>query len=203
MRHTSHICLSDSALCKQQITNRFFSCMRYKLFAWTALLGAMLPGVSGCGQEQSWQLVNRMIASDFPNVRHISTDSLASWLADTARSAPFLLDVRKPEEYAISHLSGAVRIDPESADFSSLDSVDHAAPIVVYCSVGYRSSGLAEQLLKAGFSNVLNLQGSIFQWANEGHPVYREGREVKQVHPYDKLWGRLLNRELRAYKATE
>lgn len=177
--------------------------MRYKLFVWTVLLGGMIPGVSGCGQEQSWQLVNRMITSDFPNVHHISTDSLAAWLADSSRSAPLLLDVRKPEEYAVSHLPGAVRVDPETTDFSFLDSVDHAAPIVAYCSVGYRSSGLAEQLQKAGFTNVLNLQGSIFQWANEGRPVYRQEKKVQQVHPYDKIWGRLLNKELRTYKVVK
>ncbi len=177
--------------------------MKYKILVWTALIGGMIPGVSGCGQEQSWQLVYRMIAGDFPTVHHISTDSLAAWLADTARPAPLLLDVRKPEEYAVSHLHGALQVDPDSADLSFLDSLDRSAPIVAYCSVGYRSSGLTQRLQEAGFTNVLNLRGSIFQWANEGRPVYRDEKEVKQVHPYDKLWGRLLNRELRAYKATE
>lgn len=177
--------------------------MNYKLFVWTSLLAAMIPGVTGCGQEQSWQLVNRMIVSDFPGVHHISTDSLAAWLADTSRTAPMLLDARKPEEYAVSHLHGAVQVDPDATDFSFLDSLDRSTPIVAYCSVGYRFSGLAERLQEAGFTRVLNLKGSIFQWANEGRPVYREEKEVKQVHPYDKLWGRLLNKELRAYKATK
>ncbi len=43
-----------------------------------------------------------------------------------------------------------------------------------------------------------NLKGSIFQWANEGRPVVRDGEPVREVHPYDAVWGRLLDRDLRA-----
>lgn len=39
--------------------------------------------------------------------------------------------------------------------------------IVVYCSVSYRSSILARRLQDMGFTNVYNLEGSIFKWANE------------------------------------
>ena len=38
----------------------------------------------------------------------------------------------------------------------------------------------------------------IFEWANEGRPVVRDGREVEAVHPYDAVWGRLLAPERRA-----
>ena len=55
--------------------------------------------------------------------------------------------------------------------------------IVVYCSVGYRSSELAEFLMKTGFTEVYNLEGSIFRWANEGRPVYRAEERVRVVHP--------------------
>lgn len=174
--------------------------MNPKFLAWATLIGTIVPGFSGCAQQQSWEAVDRMIASDFPDVHHISTDSLALWLADTTRPVPLILDARKPEEYAVSHLPGAIWIDPDATDFSFLDSLDHGAGIVAYCSVGYRSSGLAERLEEAGFENVFNLRGSIFQWANEGRSVYRDGKEVKEVHPYDRLWGTLLDRELRAYK---
>jgi hypothetical protein len=58
---------------------------------------------------------------------------------------------------------------------------------------------MAERLQKAGFTNVMNLEGSIFQWANEGRPVYRDAAEVQQVHPYDGIWGKLLDKDLRAY----
>ena len=164
---------------------------------------SLVPGAFGCGQEQTWKMVDRMITSDFPKVRQLGTDSLAAWLADTSRPAPLILDVRKSEEYAVSHLQGAVRVEPGATDFSFLDSVDSDRPIVAYCSVGYRSSDLAQKIAEAGYTNVSNLHGSIFRWANEGRPVYRDGEPVKQVHPYDRIWGVLLNSELRTYEVEE
>ena len=68
--------------------------------------------------------------------------------------------------------------------------------IVVYCSIGYRSARLARELEQQGVEGVLNLEGSIFEWANSGHGVEREGEAVSEVHPYDEDWGRLLDQEL-------
>ena len=70
--------------------------------------------------------------------------------------------------------------------------IDYATPIVVYCSVGYRSSAIARRLESLGYRNVLNLSGSIFQWVNENRSVYREGKPVTKVHPYQKFWQHLL-----------
>jgi rhodanese-related sulfurtransferase len=70
-----------------------------------------------------------------------------------------------------------------------------ARPVVVYCAVGYRSSALAQKLQKAGLTNVFSLDGSIFQWANEGRQLYRGSERVKEVHPYNRKWGRLLKPE--------
>ena len=71
-------------------------------------------------------------------------------------------------------------------------------PIVTYCAVGYRSGALATKLREAGFTNVRNLEGSIFQWANEHRPLVREDQPVTTVHPYSSLWGRLLTDDVRA-----
>ena len=71
-------------------------------------------------------------------------------------------------------------------------------PIVVYSSVGYRSARLAHWLAGQGYTNVRNLAGSIFQWANEDRPVFRDGRPTTEVHPYDRRWGLLLESRFRA-----
>ncbi len=164
------------------------------------LLGTVLAlfgiGSTGCGRDLGWSAVDRLIARSFPAVPQLSTDSLAALLADSTR--PLLLDVRTPEEYRVSHLPGARRIDPEATAFPMLAGVPKDTLIVAYCSVGYRSAGLVERLRKAGFTNAHNLKGSIFRWANEGRPVYRNGVAVRQVHPYDAAWGRLLDASLRA-----
>jgi hypothetical protein len=71
-------------------------------------------------------------------------------------------------------------------------------PIVTYCAVGYRSGEMAERLRAAGFTNVRNLEGSIFAWANEHRPLVQENERATRVHPYNGFWGRLLNDDARA-----
>ena len=146
-------------------------------------------------------MLKQTIRTTYPTVRHISTDSLAAWQHQTAE-APLLLDIRAKDEFAVSHLHGARRLDPDTDDFAILRHLPPDTPIVTYCSVGYRSAAMAERLAETGFTNVVNLEGSIFAWANEGRPVFRDDRAVQQVHPYDAVWGVLLNKELHAYTTS-
>ncbi len=163
-----------------------------------ATLLALLPQW-GCTQDVAWPLVMNKVRSDFPTVTQISTDSLKTWMASGAEQ-PVLLDVRMADEYAVSHLEGAQRVNPDAESFAFLDDLPRDTPIVTYCSVGYRSSQLAQRLQEAGFTNVANLEGSIFRWANEGLPVYRDHASVGDVHPYDNTWGRLLNKPYRTFE---
>lgn len=164
----------------------------------TASLVCLLAVQCGCSQDLTWQAVDQMIATNFPDVSTITTDSLATRLSESSAARPLLLDARSSEEYAVSHLPGARRVDPEADAFPQLDTLSRDRPIIVYCAVGYRSARVASKLQKQGFTNVANLKGSIFRWANEGRPVLRHGRPVGAVHPYDATWGRLLNDELHA-----
>ena len=149
----------------------------------------------------SWRAVERDVRARFPAVPALSTADLAAWLADTTRPPPVLLDARQPAEYAVSHLPGARRVDPEAGAerlLAALDSAERTGPVVVYCSVGVRSAGVAERLAAAGVADVRNLEGSIFRWANEGRPLVRDGQAVDEVHPYNAAWGRLLRADRRA-----
>jgi hypothetical protein len=53
---------------------------------------------------------------------------------------------------------------------------------------------LAEKLQQAGFSNVRNLKGSIFAWADEGRPIVNAHGTASGVHPVNLLWGRYLDK---------
>lgn len=68
-----------------------------------------------------------------------------------------LIDVRSPAEYATGHIRGAVLL-PLNTVALSIDRVvpEKAAPIVVYCQSGARSSSARQQLLDMGYSNVIN-----------------------------------------------
>lgn len=138
-----------------------------------------------------------MITRQFPNVESITPEALAQWLQDPSKIQPILLDARSEAEYELSHLWHARRIDPESPDLSYLANVSFETPIVVYCSVGYRSAAVASRLLQAGFYRVYNLEGSIFQWVNEGRKVYKDEKIKSLVHPYNWLWGKLLKLQYR------
>lgn len=136
-----------------------------------------------------WTQIKARIRSTFPSVREVSTEELARELASatTAEERPVLIDARPTNEYVVSHLEGAICMGP-----GVLDTIPKDRSIVVYCSVGYRSAELARRLDRLGYMDVRNLEGSIFEWANEGRPLYSGDRRVQKVHPYDSEWGRLL-----------
>jgi rhodanese-related sulfurtransferase len=145
-----------------------------------------------------WFLLKQSLRHRFAKVEWITTAQLADWLADKERPPPVLLDVRTEEEWNVSHLPGARRVDPNSSLEKVYSEISKESPIVTYCAVGYRSGALATKLREAGFANVRNLEGSIFEWANEHRPLVREDQPVTTVHPYSSLWGRLLNDDVRA-----
>ncbi|WP_373516965.1 rhodanese-like domain-containing protein [Pricia sp.] len=113
-----------------------------------------------------------------------------------------LLDAREKEEYDVSHLQNAVWVGAKTFD---LDSVwpkieDKNTEIIVYCSIGVRSENIGEKLMNAGYTNVKNLYGGIFEWKNEGHAVYdSEGHETDKVHAFNKHWGKLLTEGEKVY----
>ena len=144
---------------------------------------------------QTWSELLPSIRQRFPRVQQVSTAELAMWLSTTNRPAPLLVDVRSVEEFAVSHLPGAQRAESIRQVKALLGT--NRQPVVLYCSVGYRSSQLAAKLINNGITNVFNLEGSIFAWANEGRTVMRDRQEVKDVHPYDEKWGQLLAAPLR------
>ncbi len=134
--------------------------------------------------------VEAAVREKFPSVPLVSTDELAREMAD--ERTILLLDVRTPEEFAVSRLRGARRIDPD-AEPGEIPFLPEDADIVTYCSVGYRSAKMAARLRAAGYLHVRNLEGSIFRWANEGRPLYRGNQLARKVHPYNAVWGRLLD----------
>jgi rhodanese-related sulfurtransferase len=170
-----------------------------RMWSWSLIV----MGLFGCGSDPSWPSIKEQIRSDFPDVTTITPEELESRLDGPEAERPILLDVREAEEFAVSHLAGAIRVQPGSDASETLESIPKDALIVAYCSVGYRSSELAERLMARGYTNVVNLEGSIFEWANEGHPVERDGSLVEQVHPYDPNWGKLLDPKLHAYEPSD
>jgi rhodanese-related sulfurtransferase len=138
------------------------------------------------------------LARKFPDVASIDVPALARWLDDRSLSPPVLVDVRTRAEQAVSTLPGALCVAPEDAPADVLRRTEKARPIVVYCSVGVRSARLARALSAVGATDVFNLRGGIFDWANRGLPLSGPSGSAQRVHGYDAEWAVLLEARLRA-----
>jgi sulfur-carrier protein adenylyltransferase/sulfurtransferase len=84
--------------------------------------------------------------------------------------APFLLDVREPEEWEIAHLPGATLI-PRQQLADRVTELTGAREVVVYCKTGNRSSQATRFLIQLGFNNVRNLSGGIDAWSRRIDPT--------------------------------
>jgi rhodanese-related sulfurtransferase len=135
----------------------------------------------------------------FPGVSWLSVEKLREWMEEKKDDELILFDVRSREEFEISHLKGAYQAQTLDKVRPLLTGLGREQLIVTYCSVGYRSAVLAEELVKIGFVNVYNLEGSLFEWANKGYPVFQNGKRVKKVHFYNFWWGMYLKKELWAW----
>lgn len=111
-----------------------------------------------------------------------------------------LFDIRSAEEYEISHIRAANFLDYNSFNTRMVDKFKKDSPIIVYCSVGYRSERVGEKLKSAGFKNVKNLYGGIFQWVNEGHTVVNKtNHPTDSVHTYNRNWSQWLTKGIKVY----
>ncbi len=68
-----------------------------------------------------------------------------------------VIDVRTPAEYDAGHIAGAQNIDVEAADFASrISTLDKEASYLLYCRSGRRSAIAADEMAKAGFTDVVD-----------------------------------------------
>ncbi len=107
-----------------------------------------------------------------------------------------ILDARETKEYNVSHIQGAIKVGYDNFTITSVQNLDKSKPVYVYCSIGYRSEKVGEQLQKAGFKKVYNVYGGIFNWANSGYVLIdKNGKSTTKVHGYNNDWSQWLNGE--------
>lgn len=123
-------------------------------------------------------------------------------VADAAADSNIVfLDARAEGEFHVSHINNAIWVGYDDFQLARVSGIAKDASIIVYCSVGYRSEKITEKLLGAGFGNVSNLYGGIFEWVNNDLPVVdASGNETLKVHAYSKSWGIWLKKGVRVYE---
>ncbi|MGQ0456840.1 MAG: rhodanese-like domain-containing protein [Hyphomicrobium sp.] len=136
-------------------------------------------------------------AREFYEIKHLTPDEVES-LQAKGENAIVLLDAREAAEFAVSHIAGARRVPPDSTGEQAADAAGDVGgkTVVVYCSVGYRSSKMAttarKALLAHGARDVANMRGGIFAWRNAEKPLEADGRATARVHPSGGDWTKYL-----------
>ena len=142
---------------------------------------AQNPKIASCINTSFDKKVHALIKYKIPV---LDVDSLAG-----KTSEYLILDTRAKEEFDISRLPNAQFAGFKKFNIKDWKGIDKNQPIVVYCSVGYRSEKIGKRLEKAGFVNVYNLYGGIFEWVNRFHVLAEQGQSV---HTYNKKWSKWL-----------
>ena len=162
------------------------------------LISGIESGSALAGGQVSMMAMERKIERQFKDVANMTPEQFEILRSERPDDI-VLLDVREANEFAISHLPEAVRVDPgisQAAFVKAFAGDMKDKTVVLYCSVGYRSSRLVarvqDSLTKLGVKGVYNLRGGIFAWHNAGRIVVRDRAETNHIHPYNKTWSRYL-----------
>ena len=93
-----------------------------------------------------------------------------------------LIDTLGEQSYQRAHLPGAISIDAHSDDFVA--HVEEHVPdkdkeIVVYCASFscQLSPQAAQKLIEAGYTNVVDFEGGLKDWATSGYDFEGDGGE--------------------------
>jgi rhodanese-related sulfurtransferase len=145
-------------------------------------------------QKSVSELLDKFNSHSIP---YISVQELAM-----PKTKAIILDTREEKEYEVSRIKNAWFVGHENFKIETiLDQIkDKNEQIVVYCSLGIRSEDIAEKIKKAGYSNVYNLHGGIFEWKNNNYPLYSSDmKQTDDVHVFSKEWSQWLKKGNKVY----
>ncbi len=125
------------------------------------------------------------IGADYADVATVTVGDLIERLEADAAGEVVLVDVRAPEERAVSALPGAIDAAAFESRLAERGSLD--AMVVAYCTVGVRSSEYARRMARRG-ARVLNLEGGVLAWSHAGREFRSGGRPTRRLHVYGRRW---------------
>jgi rhodanese-related sulfurtransferase len=137
---------------------------------------------SNCGEisGMSARTLMLVLLLSLPLVSHagdylspgLPPDELAGLLGKT--HAPLMVDVRKPAEYAIAHIPGAINI-PHTELSERLHEIRGENGVLIYCFNGSRTREAEQILYGHNTENVYHLDGTFEKWLLGGYPVEKGG----------------------------
>ena len=164
------------------------------------MLAILLLGLSSIAMETQAQVKSKsfnftlkmLLARNVPEIT----------IADAAKNINnyLFLDAREQKEYKVSHLPNTRFVGYNNFTLSSLTGIAKDKPLVIYCSIGKRSENITRKLKKAGYTNIHNLYGGVFEWVNAGNTVYDlQNKPTDKVHAYGKFWSQFLDKGTKVY----
>ncbi len=87
-----------------------------------------------------------------------------------------LIDVRTPEEFRAGHARGAVNIPLDTLEPKAVAErcADRSGFVYIICQSGGRSTKACERMIKAGYANIVNVEGGTTAWEKAGLPVEKK-----------------------------
>lgn len=157
------------------------------------LLGFVLVSQLLQCQTKEYKEMLKGYYNDFPIV------SLSDALDHLKNKNATFLDVRELNEFKVSHIRTAKRMDPNGSTIDKL-TLSKDQIIIVYCSIGARSQSFGEMLKEKGYTKVYNLYGGLFNWANHKFPlVDNKGKTTTHIHGYSRSWGKWVTEGIVVY----
>ena len=78
-----------------------------------------------------------------------------------------ILDVRRPDEFAVGHIPNAINVPNESIGTDEISELPHKDQLImVYCRSGRRSKEASEKLVNLGYTNIVEF-GGILDWKGD------------------------------------
>ena len=155
----------------------------------------LIVSSSTFGQKKLDKLLNKW---NKRNVPYMSVETLA-----LPKTNAILLDARENKEFEVSHIKNAICVGYDKFKLKETLAklpANKNAKIVVYCSLGIRSETIAHKLIEAGYTNVYNLYGGIFEWKNNNFKVIDTlGNNTEKVHTFNKDWSKWLKKGKKVY----
>jgi rhodanese-related sulfurtransferase len=117
-------------------------------------------------------------------VRHRSRGGVAVGPNDAVRlmnAGAVVLDVRKAEEFAASHIIDARNI-PQAELAQQADSLKkyREKPVIVCCESGVTGNAAVTTLKSQGFTKVVNLRGGLSAWRQENLPLVSSDKKEEK-----------------------
>jgi rhodanese-related sulfurtransferase len=130
--------------------------------------------------------------SRFDGVPEVTAEELLRLLKERPGEV-VVVDVRDPQEQAVSMIDGAITRE----EFEAAAARYRGATVVPYCTVGGRSGQYARLLHESGW-RVMNFRGSILAWTHVGGGLRDAAGPTRRVH----VWSPKANLIAQGYEAV-